>query len=123
MKKTNAHSNNLTRINVGDISLSINPHTRTISLKQGDDVIEMTRDQVIGLRKLKNREFETNVYTAQVFPHNTFKLLPSGIVTVDCKESFNSASLTLNAIACKSIAQFTENNKGRIAWDRDIKRR
>ena len=112
----------LKQISLEMIQLGINPNTHMLSVKQGDNVINMTRDQVIGLKKLKEGKFDSNTYTAQITPRNIFKLTDTGSVIVSCNDQYHEATVLINRLGYKGIMQYVDDKKGQIAWDRDIKR-
>lgn len=113
----------LKKVTLEQIQLGINPITHMLQVKQGDNVIHMTRDQALGLKNLKENKYETNTYTAQITPRNKFKLTPTGTVVVTCNDQYHEATVLLNRIGYKGIMQYVEANKGKIAWDKDIKRK
>ena len=105
------------------ITLGIHPTTRMLSIKQGDNVIHMTRDQVNGLKGLKDGKYETNTYTSWLSPRNQFKLQPTGCILAEYTDEYNQATILINSRGFKGILDYVEANKGRIAWDREFRRR
>ena len=104
------------------IQLGINPTTHMLSIKQGNNVINITRDQVIGLKKLKEGKFDSNTYTGQITPRNVFKLTEAGSIVATCNDQYHEATILINRLGYKGIMQYVDAKKGKIAWDRDIKR-
>lgn len=114
---------NLKPITNAAVTLGIHPITKMLSVKQGDNVIHMTRDQANGLKSLKDKKNpEINTYTSQTYPTNRFKLTQQGTVLVECTDKYNEATILLNRHSIKGILDYVDANKGKIAWDRDIRR-
>ena len=112
----------LKQVSLEQIQLGINPITRMLQVKQGDNVIHLTRNQILGLKNLKENKYETNTYTSQITPRNKFKLTDSGSILMTCNDQYHEATVLLNRIGYKGIMQYTEAHKGKIAWDKDIRR-
>lgn len=105
------------------ITLGIHPTTRMLSIKQGENVIHLTRDQVIGLKGLKEGKYETNMYTSWLSPRNKFRLQPTGCILAECTDEYNQATILINSRGYKGIMDYVESHKGRIAWDKEFRRR
>ena len=114
----------LKKISLDQITLGIDPVTRMVTLKQGENVIKMTRDQVNGIKALKEGKYpETNMYTSQIIPRNKFRLQPTGAILAECTDEYNAATILINSRGYKGILSYFDSNRGKISWDRDLKRR
>ena len=113
----------LKQIQLEQIQLGIHPTTKMLTIKQGDNVISMTRDQVIGLKKLKEGNFETNIYTSKLTPRNSFKLTPQGTILATCNDQYHEATVLINRLGYKGILNYVESKKAIISWDKDLKRK
>ena len=113
----------LKQIALEQIQLGIHPTTKMLSIKQGDNVIHLTRDQVIGIKKLKEGNFETNIYTSKLAPRNTFKLTDTGAIIASCNDQYHEATILINRLGYKGILNYVDAKKAVIAWDKDLKRK
>lgn len=111
------------KVTLGQFTLSIDPRTRMLNIQDGSSVISMTRDQVIGLKKLREGGNSNGVYTSTVSPRNRFSIAPTGAITVECNDEYHRDYMTINRLLYKGILSFVETHKGAIAWDRDFRRK
>lgn len=102
------------------INLSIEPISRLVLVRQGNNSIKLTVEQINGLKRLKMCEIET--YQSKVKPKNSFKLLKNFNILAKCIET-NSIILfdTNERKDIDILANFLENNRGKIARDIDLK--
>ena len=124
---------NLSNLNLNPVQLSIEQGTRLLLVKQGDNVVKLTRDDVLKLAKLRDGELKDmggktlSSYTTQLIPRSRCTVAENGSITITCKDEWESNVITivnhkkLDDLA--RIQQFVDKNKGRIAWAREFKGR
>ena len=117
----------LKKIELNPVQLSIEPKTRLLVIKQGDNEVKLTRDGVIGLKKLREGKFESGVYTSTLLPRNRFTVAENGTITVVCKDDWEDNTVVIanhkKLDDLQRINEFVDKNKARIAWERDFKSR
>lgn len=117
----------LKKIELNPVQLSIEPTTRLLVVKQGDNEIKLTRDSVIGMKKLREGKFEGDVYTSSLLPRNRFKMAENGSITITCKDDYEDNVVFIanhkKLDDYQRIQDFVDKNRARIAWDREFKRR
>lgn len=117
----------LKQITLEPVSISIEPKTRLLSVKQGKYEIKLTRDQVIGMKKLRDGKMESNVYTSSLLPRNRFQMAENGQITVVCKDDWEDNVVVLNKTKkyddFERVVTFVDNNRAKIAWDKELRRR
>ena len=124
---------NLSNLNLNPVQLSIEQGTRLLLVKQGDNVVKLTRDDVLKLAKLRDGELKDmggktlSSYTTQLIPRSRCTVAENGSITITCKDEWESNVITivnhkkLDDLA--RIQQFVDKNKPRIAWAKDFKGR
>ena len=117
----------LKKVEIDPVTLSIEPQTRLLLVKQGTNEVKLTRDAVIGLKKLKEGKIESGVFTTSLVPNNRLTVNNEGNITIICKDDWED-----NAVILKKhhkvddydrLIQFVDSNRARIAWDRDLRGR
>ena len=117
----------LQKIELEPIQLSIEPKTRLLVIKQGTNEVKLTRDSVLGLKRLKEGKIESGVYTSTLVPRNRFVASENGSVSIICKDDWED-----NVVVIKKhkkindyqrVLDYVGKNKTQIAWDRDSKGR
>lgn len=113
-------------ITLEPITISIEPKTSLLVLKQGESEIKVTRTQVIGLRKLQNGEIEGGVYTSAILPRNQFRKTDDTIVaTCDTNDEKHTVVIKKHRKTddLQRIFDYVEKHRGKIAWDNDFRGR
>ena len=117
----------LKKIELSPVQLSIEPKTRLLVIKQGDNEVKLTRDSVIGLKKLREGKFESGVYTSTLLPRNRCTVAENGSITIVCKDEFEDNVVLLanhkKLDDYQRVQDYVDKNKGRIAWERDFRGR
>lgn len=117
----------LKKVFLEPVQLTIEPKTRLLVLKQGENEVKITRDSVINMRKLREGKIESNAFTSTLTPKNRFSIGENGTITIVCKDDWeNNAVILVNNNKLddfKRVQEFVDNNRARIAWEREFKRR
>ena len=107
------------------VQLSIEPKSRLLSVKQGDNVVKLTRDSVIGMRKLREGFYKEGVYTSSLIPRNRFTVDERGYINITCKDELESNVVTIanhkKLDDLQRIIDFVDKNRTRIAWEREFR--
>jgi hypothetical protein len=127
---------NLSNLNLNPVQLSIEQGTRLLLVKQGDNVVKLTREDINGLQKLHDGGFNEigpkgekllGGYITKLVPKSRCTVDENGSITITCKDEwednvvFIANHKKLDDLA--RIQQFVDKNKGRIAWAREFKGR
>ena len=115
----------LKKVTLDPVQLSIEPQTRLLVLKQGENEVKITRDHVINIKKLREGKIEANAFCSTLTPRTRFTVANNGYVTIVCKDDYedNVVILTNKLHDFKRIEEFVDKNRGRIAWEREFKGR
>ena len=117
----------LKTIDLNPVQLSIEPKTRLLVVKQGDNMVKITRDSVINMKKLREGGFESNVFTSTLSPRNRFTMAENGSITIVCKDDYEDNIVLIanhkKLDDLKRIQDFVDKNRARIAWEREFKGR
>ena len=109
------------------VQLSIEANTRLLLVKQGDNVVKLTRDDVNGLKKLREGGFESNVYTTQIVPKSRCQVSENGFISIACKDEYESNVVVIanhkKLDDLQRILDYVDKNKGKIAWVREFRGR
>ena len=109
------------------IQMSIEPQTRLLLLKQGDNTIKITRDSVIAMKKLRNGDYKEGVYTSSLTPRNRFQVSENGYISIQCKDDWESNVVIVanhkKLDDLQRICEFVDKNKAKIAWEREFRGR
>jgi hypothetical protein len=116
---------NLKKVTLDPVQLSIEPQTRLLVLKQGKNEVKITRDHVVNMKKLREGKIEANAFCSTLTPRNRFTVAENGNITIVCKDDYedNVVLLTNKFHDLKRIEEFVDKNRGRIAWEREFKGR
>ena len=118
---------NLKKIDLNPVQLSIEPQTKLLVIKQGDNEVRFTRDGVIGLKRLREGFYKEGVYTSQLIPRNRCTVTENGTITISCKDDWSDNVVVIanhkKLDDLERIQQFVDKNKARIAWEREFKGR
>jgi hypothetical protein len=109
------------------VQLSIEPQSRLLLVKQGDNVVKLTRDSVIAMKKLRRGEYKEGVYTSSLVPRNRFQVSENGYISIVCKDDIDSNVVIIanhrKLDDLQRISDFVDKNKTRIAWEREFRGR
>ena len=116
---------NLKKVTLDPVQLSIEPQTKFLVLKQGKNEVKITRDHVINMKKLREGKIEANAFCSTLTPRNRFTVAENGNITIVCKDDYedNIVILTNKFHDLKRIEEFVDKNRARIAWEREFKGR
>jgi hypothetical protein len=116
---------NLKKVTLDPVQLSIEPQTRLLVLKQGKNEVKITRDHVVNMKKLREGKIEATAFCSTLTPRNRFTVAENGNITIVCKDDYedNVVLLTNKFHDLKRIEEFVDKNRGRIAWEREFKGR
>lgn len=118
---------NLETISLRPVQLSIEPKTRLLVLKQGENEVKITRDHVIKMKKLREGTLPNDCFTSTLLPRNRFTVAENGTITVVCKDDWEDNVVVVSNHKklddLQRIQDFVDKNKGRIAWEREFKGR
>lgn len=95
---------------------------RTIQVKQGDNAIYMTKNDVNLLRMLQEGQFDGSCCSS-VLPRTRYVVMSDGGILATCKDDAHNDVVYLSPKTIKWITKFRDNNRPRLAWDRDLMRR
>lgn len=110
----------MTKVNHEIPSISI--VRRTIQVKQGDNAIYMTKNDVNLLRMLLEGQFDGSCYS-NTEPRTRYVVMTDGGILATCKDDAHNDVVYLSPKTIKWITKFRDNNRPRLAWDRDLMRR
>ena len=110
----------MTKVNHEIPSISI--VRRTIQVKQGDNAIYMTKNDVNLLRMLLEGQFDGSCYS-NVEPRTRYVVMSDGGILATCKDDSHNDVVYLSPKTIKWITKFRDDNRPRLAWDRDFLRR
>jgi hypothetical protein len=115
----------LKKVTLDPVQLSIEPQTKFLVLKQGKNEVKITRDHVINMKKLREGKIEANAFCSTLTPRNRFTVAENGNITIVCKDDYedNIVILTNKFQDFKRIEDFVDKNRARIAWEREFKGR
>ena len=118
------------------VQLSIEPQTRLLSIKQGDNEVKLTREDINGLQKLRNGDFNEigpkgekllGGYITKLVPKSRCTVDENGSITIICKDEWeNNVVVIANHKKLDDLAriqQYVNKNKSRIAWAKEFKGR
>jgi len=115
------------------VQLSIEPQTRLLLVKQGENVIKLTRDSVSKLDKLRKGGLKDvggktlKMFTTKLVPLNRCVLAENGYISITCSDDYESNSVVIanhkKLDDLQRILDFVDKNKARIAWDKDFRGR
>ena len=118
---------NLKNIDLNPVQLSIEPKTRLLVIKQGDNEVKITRDHVIKMKKLREGVLPNACFTSTLLPRSRFSVAENGTITIVCKDDWDSNVVTVanhkKLDDLERIEEFVNKNKTRIAWEREFKGR
>lgn len=113
--------------NLHPVQLSIEKPSRLLLVKQGDNVVKLTRDSVIAMKKLREGFYKDGIYTSQLIPRNRFTVTENGNIVITCKDEFESSVVSIanhkKLDDLQRILDFVEKNKTKIAWEREFRGR
>ena len=117
----------LRKVDLNPVQLSIEPKTRLIVVKQGDNEVKISRDSVINMKRLREGQFETNAFISSLVPRNRFTVAENGTITIVCKDDWSDNTVVIanhrKLDDLQRIQEFVDKNKGRIAWEREFRGR
>ena len=117
----------LRTVDLRPVQMSIEPQTRLLVLKQGDNEVKITRDHVIKMRKLRDGTLPNGCFTSLLSPRNRFTMTESGTITIACKDEWEDNTVVIanhkKLDDLQRIQDFVVVNKGKIAWEREFKGR
>ena len=109
------------------VQLSIEPQSRLLLVKQGENVIRLSRDSVIAMKKLREGFYKEGVYTSSLVPRNRFTVAENGYISITCKDDLESNVVVIanhkKLDDLKRIIEFVDKNRTKIAWEREFKGR
>lgn len=111
---------NLTKINRERPYLRI--VKRMIQVSQGENTIYLTKNDVNALRMLKEGQFD-GTYTSNIKPCVRYTLLKDGSILAVCKDVAHDDAVYISTKTLKMITEFRDNNRPRLAWDKELTRR
>lgn len=118
---------NLRTIDLKPVQLSIEPKTRLLVLKQGDNEVKITRDHVIKMKKLREGTLPNGCFTSLLVPRSRFTMAENGDITIVCKDDWEDNVVYIanhkKLDDLQRIQDFVDKNKARIAWEREFKGR
>ncbi len=117
----------LKKVTLGPVQLTIEPKTKLLVLKQGNNEVKITRDSVINMKKLKEGKFESNAFSSTITPRNRFSIAQNGTITIVCKDEWEDNVVIVTKHRklddLQRIQEFVDRNKTQIAWEREFKGR
>ena len=115
---------NLKTIELNPVQLSIEPKTRLLVVKQGDNEVKITRDHVIKMKKLREGTLPNDCFTSLLLPRNRFTVAENGTITIVCKDEWSDNVVVIanhkKLDDLERIQQFVDKNKARIAWEKEF---
>lgn len=117
----------LKKVMLEPVQISIEPISRMLLIKQGENEIRLTRDQVNNMTRLRNHEYESDVFTSTITPRNKFQLADNGNIIATCKNDYSDDTIVIQNTKryddLQRIINYVDRNKPRIAWARDFRRK
>jgi hypothetical protein len=117
----------LKKVLLDPVQLTIEPKTRLLCLKQGENEVKITRDHVNNMRKLREGKYESKVFTSTLTPRNRFSMADNGTITIVCKDDWEDNVVVITKHRklddLERIQEFVNANKTRIAWEREFRGR
>lgn len=114
-------------VELSPVQLEIEPKTRLLLVKQGSNEVKLGRESVKAMRRLRNGEIESGVYTSIMVPKNRLTVAENGSISIVCKDDYENNSVVIanhkKLDDLQRIEDFVNKNKGRIAWEREFKGR
>jgi len=127
---------NLSNLNFNPVQLSIEQGTRLLVIKQGDNEVKLTREDINGLKKLREGGFNEigpkgekllGGYITKLVPKSRCAVDENGSITITCKDEWESNVVVIvnhkKLDDFARIQQFVDKNKARIAWAKEFKGR
>ena len=116
-----------TMAKTGPVDIGIDRKTRLIVVKQGEQTIRLTKDQVSVLNRLRKGEMPNDGYITTTLPRTRFKVMNDDMISM-CSDDGSEKNLIILKRTRKyddleRITAFMESNRPRIAWSRDFKKR
>ena len=116
-----------TMAKIGPVDIGIDRKTRLIVVKQGEQTIRLTKDQVSVLNRLRKGEMPNDGYITTTLPRTRFKVMNDDMISM-CSDDGSEKNLIILKRTRKyddleRITAFMESNRPRIAWSRDFKKR
>lgn len=108
------------------VQLSIEPKTKLLVLRQNDNEVKLTRNDVNDMKKLRKGLFDLNSFCSSLIPRKRFSMDENGSITISCKDTWEDNTVTLTNHKklddLQRVIDFVEGNKPYIAWERDFGR-
>ena len=118
---------NLKTIDLNPVQLCIEPKTKLLVVKQGNNEVKITRDHVIKMKKLRDGTLPNGCFTSLLIPRNRFTMAENGTITIVCKDEWSDNVVVIanhkKLDDLERIQQFVDKNKAKIAWEREFKGR
>ena len=118
-------SNKLTDLK--PVQLSIEPMTRLLLVKQGDNTVKLNRNDVIGIKRLRGGFYKEGVYTSNLIPKNRCTVDENGNIIIVCSDEYESNVVTISNHKklddLSRINEFIDKHRAEIAWEREFKGR
>lgn len=116
-----------TMAKTGPVDIGIDRKARLIVVKQGEQTIRLTKDQVSVLNRLRKGEMPNDGYITTTLPRTRFKVMNEDMISM-CSDDGSEKNLivlkrTRKYDDLERITAFMEANRPRIAWSRDFKKR
>lgn len=112
--------NELTKVNRERPTITI--ENRMIKVVQGDNAIYMTKNDVNNIRMLAEGRFE-GTCTSNIEPRTRYTLLKDGSILATCRNEAHNDVVFISPKTMRFITQIRDNNRQKLAWDKDFKRR
>ena len=117
----------LKKIELGPVQLSIEPKTHLLVIKQGTNEVKFTRDAVFGMKRVHDGKIESGVYTSTILPRNRITASENGSISIICKDDWEDNVVVLKKNKkiddYQRVLDFVDKNKATIAWDREFRGR
>lgn len=118
---------NLKTLNLKPVQLSVEPSTRLLVIKQGDNEVKITRDHVIKMKKLREGLLPNESFTSTLQPRNRFTIDENGYITITCKDEWGDNVVEIanhkKLDDLERVDEFVNKHKAEIAWEREFKGR
>lgn len=116
-----------TMAKTGPVDIGIDRKARLIVVKQGEQTIRLTKDQVSVLNRLRKGEMPNDGYITTTLPRTRFKVMNDDMISM-CSDDGSEKNLIILKRTRKyddleRITAFMESNRPRLAWSRDFKKR
>lgn len=117
----------LKKVELNPVQLSIEPKTRLLVIKQGDNEVKIARDSVVKMKKLREGRIEAMAFTSLLTPRSRFSVAENGTITIVCKDDWSDNVVVVanhkKLDDLQRIEEFVDKNRGKIAWEREFKGR